>query len=142
MSSETASAVVGAGSAWQSMIPMVAIFVIFYFFLIRPQLKRQKLVDQMINNLKKGDRVLAAGGLYGVIQKIDGNVIFLEIADNVRIKAAKTSVTEVINSDDSKPSQEKESKSEKSESPSADKEEAKKNSKKTAGAAAKKTKAK
>lgn len=105
MSAESSSAVVGAGSAWQSMIPMVLIFVIFYFFLIRPQLKRQRELDKTINNLKKGDKVVAAGGLYGVISKIDGNILFLEIADNVKIKALKSSVTQVLNAENAAPAE-------------------------------------
>lgn len=105
MSAESSSAVVGAGSAWQSMIPMVLIFVIFYFFLIRPQLKRQRELDKTINNLKKGDKVVAAGGLYGVISKIDGNILFLEIADNVKIKALKSSVTQVLNAENTAPAE-------------------------------------
>ena len=99
--SETVEAVapMSAGSSIMSLLPMVLIFVIFYFFLIRPQVKKQKIIENMINDLKKGDKVVAAGGLHGVVHKIEDNVIYLEIAENVRIKAMKSSVTEVLSRD-------------------------------------------
>ena len=95
-----AAAHMSTGSSIMSLLPMVLIFAIFYFFLIRPQVKKQKVIENMINELKKGDRVVAAGGLYGVIHKIEGNIIYIEIAENVRIKAMKSSVTEVVSKDD------------------------------------------
>ena len=97
--SEAASAAVGTGGTLMSLVPMILIFAIFYFFLIRPQVKRQRLVENMITELKKGDKVVAAGGLYGVIHKIEDNIIYLEIAENTRIKALKSSVTEVLAKD-------------------------------------------
>lgn len=95
-----AAAHMSTSSSIMSLLPMVLIFAIFYFFLIRPQVKKQKVIENMINDLKKGDRVVAAGGLHGVIHKIEDNVLYLEIAENVRIKAAKSSVTEVLSKDD------------------------------------------
>lgn len=96
MSVETAEATMGTLDSLKSLLPMVFIFAIFYFFLIRPQVKRQRQAQQMVNELKKGDKVVAAGGLYGVISKIEDNLIYLEIAEGVRIKALKSSVTEVL----------------------------------------------
>lgn len=93
------AAQMGAGSSLMSLLPMVLIFAIFYFFLIRPQVKKQKALDNMIGNLKKGDKVVAAGGIYGVVNKIEDNVLYLEIAENVKIKLAKSAVTEVLSSD-------------------------------------------
>ena len=91
-----AAAPMSTGSSIMSLLPMVLIFAIFYFFLIRPQVKKQKIVDSMISNLKKGDKVIAASGLQGVVAKIEGDILYLEIAENVRIKAAKSSVTELL----------------------------------------------
>lgn len=96
MSVENSGSMLGTGSGLMSLLPMVFIFAIFYFFLIRPQVKRQRQAEKMVNELKKGDKVVAAGGLYGTIVKIEDNIIFLEIADGVRIKALKSSVTETI----------------------------------------------
>ncbi len=98
--SEAASSAVGTGSSLMSLLPMVLIFAIFYFFLIRPQVKKQRATEAMVAELKKGDRVVAAGGLYGVIHKIEGNIVYLEIADNVRIKVLKTSVSESLSKDE------------------------------------------
>lgn len=98
MSVETATQAVtssmGAGASLMSLMPMVIIFVIFYFFLIRPQLKRQRQVEEMISNLKKGDKVVAAGGIYGLINKIDGEMVLLEVAEGIKISVTKSSVTE------------------------------------------------
>lgn len=98
MSVETATQAftssMGAGASLMSLMPMVIIFVIFYFFLIRPQLKRQRQVEEMISNLKKGDKVIAAGGIYGVINKIDGEMVTLEIAEEIKIAVTKSSITE------------------------------------------------
>lgn len=94
-----AAAPMSTGTSLMSLLPMVLIFAIFYFFLIRPQVKKQKVVENMIKDLKKGDRVVAAGGLYGVVHKIEDNIIYLEISENVRIKAMKSSVTEVLSKD-------------------------------------------
>lgn len=99
--SEAAGTLANTGSSLMSLLPMVLIFVIFYFFLIRPQVKKQRAVESMISELKKGDEVVAGGGLYGVISKIEDNIVHLEIADNVKIKVLKTSITECLSKDHS-----------------------------------------
>ncbi len=90
------------GSSLIALLPMVIIFAIFYFFLIRPQLKRQKELEKTISEIKKGDKVLAAGGIYGVVAKIEDKILSLEIAENTLIKVAKSSVTEVVKSSGAK----------------------------------------
>lgn len=69
-----AGAAVTSGSSLMSLLPMVAIFAIFYFFLIRPQLKRQREISKMVSELKKGDKVVAAGGIFATIAKIEGDI--------------------------------------------------------------------
>ena len=76
-----------------SFLPLVAMFAIFYFLLIRPQQKKQKERDAMLTSLKEGNNVITTGGLYGKIKKIKDDVITLQIADNVRVKISKDSVT-------------------------------------------------
>lgn len=93
---DAAAPAMSTGTGLMSLFPMILIFVIFYFFLIRPQVKRQRALEGMINDLKKGDQVVAAGGVFGTIIRIEDNVLFLEIAENIKIKALKSSVTEVI----------------------------------------------
>ena len=79
-------------SPWLSALPMLAVMVIFYFLLIGPMRKRQKALQQLVEALKKGDRVITNGGIYGEIQGVDAQTVILKIADNVRIKVAKSAI--------------------------------------------------
>jgi preprotein translocase subunit YajC len=79
-------------SPWLSALPMLAVMVIFYFLLIGPMRKRQKTLQQLVETLKKGDHVITNGGIYGEIQAVDAQTVILKIADNVRIKVAKTAI--------------------------------------------------
>ncbi|MFP4475332.1 MAG: preprotein translocase subunit YajC [Desulfatibacillaceae bacterium] len=79
----------GQGGGPSILFLWVIIFVIFYFLLIRPQQKQNKERRQMIENLKKGDRVITNGGIYGRIVDIKGDVVDLEIADRVKIKVSR-----------------------------------------------------
>lgn len=79
-------------SPWLSALPMLAVMVIFYFLLIGPMRKRQKALQQLVGALKKGDRVITNGGIYGEIQGVDADTVILKIADNVRIKIAKSAI--------------------------------------------------
>lgn len=72
-----------------SLLPLVLIFVVFYFLLIRPQQKKAKEHRQMLENLKKGDKVITAGGIYGVIDSVGKNTVVIKIDDNVKIKLGK-----------------------------------------------------
>lgn len=80
------------GSAWSGMIMILAMIVIFYFFMIRPQNKKQKELKKAREAMKKGDKVISAGGIHGRIKDIKDNVILMEIAQGVTIKIDKTSV--------------------------------------------------
>jgi len=82
----------GGSGAFAGFIPLILMFVIFYFLLIRPQQKRSKEHRQMISNLKKGDRVITTGGLHGRITGLDDTTMTLEIADKVRVKVARGNV--------------------------------------------------
>lgn len=80
------------GGGLAAFVPIILMFVIFYFLLIRPQQKKAKAHQEMINNLKKGDRVITSGGIYGVITGIDETTATIEIADKVRIKVTRPSI--------------------------------------------------
>jgi preprotein translocase subunit YajC len=82
----------GAGSQWISLLPMVAIFAIFYFLLVAPMRKRQRSLQQLVEGLKKGDRVVTTGGLYGEIAAVDAATVILKVADNVKLKVAKSAI--------------------------------------------------
>lgn len=76
----------------QSLIFLVLIIVVFYFFMIRPQVKKQKEMTNYRNSLKRGDKVLTTGGIYGKINDIKDTTITLEIADNTIVKVDKTAI--------------------------------------------------
>jgi len=80
------------GGGFAALVPIILMFVIFYFLLIRPQQKKAKSHQEMINNLKKGDRVVTSGGIYGRITNIDDQSATVEIADKVRVKITRGSV--------------------------------------------------
>jgi len=86
----------GAESGWGFILPMVVIFVIFYFLLIRPQQKRQKELKAMIDNLAYGDTVITSGGIHGKITGLTDTVATLEIADKVRIKVSRSAIGSII----------------------------------------------
>ena len=79
-----------------SLIPLILLFGIFYFLIIRPQQQRMKAHQAMVAGVKRGDTVVTAGGLIGKISKVkdDGEVI-VEIADNVQVRVLKSTLTEV-----------------------------------------------
>ncbi len=79
-----------------SFLPLLLMVVVFYFLLIRPQQKKQKEHEQMVKNLKRGDRVVAAGGLIGTIQDIQDNYIVLKVgAQDTKIEVLRNSVQEL-----------------------------------------------
>jgi preprotein translocase subunit YajC len=82
----------GGGNASFMWIMMIAIFVIMYFFMIRPQSKKQKEINNFRKTIKVGQHVITAGGIYGEIKEINDNVIVLEISNNVKIKIDINSV--------------------------------------------------
>ena len=80
-----------------AFVPLIIMFVIFYFLLIRPQQKKAKQHREMIDNLKKGDRVITSGGLYGTISSLDDTSVTLEVADQVKIKLVRGNIVSVVN---------------------------------------------
>jgi preprotein translocase subunit YajC len=85
----------GAGGAseaspmWSFVVPMLFMVVIFYFLLIRPQQKKAKEHKALLDNLKKGDRIVTSGGLIGTIVNLDDQIVNVEIADKVRVEMAR-----------------------------------------------------
>ena len=88
---QTAGAGAGTGG-FMSFLPMIALFVIFYLLLIRPQQKRQKEHKNMVANLAKGDEVVTMGGLLGKITATDENFVTVQIAANTEVKVQRMSV--------------------------------------------------
>ena len=82
-------------SGWVQLFPILLIMVIFYVLLILPAQRRQKKVNQMLADLKTGDKVITSGGIYGTIVGLEGDAVQLRIADQVRIKVARTAIAAV-----------------------------------------------
>lgn len=82
-------------SAFAPMLMMVAIFAIFYFLVIRPQQSKEREKENFRGRLKKGDDVIAAGGLYGRVVDIKGSVVSLELAPNIRVRVDRRSIEPV-----------------------------------------------
>jgi preprotein translocase subunit YajC len=83
----------GILGALTGLAPMLLIFVIFYVVLMLPMQRQRKALQQMIETLKKGDRVITTGGLYGEVTAVEGATVMLRIADNVRVKVAKSAIS-------------------------------------------------
>jgi preprotein translocase subunit YajC len=75
------------------IVPMVLMFGVFYVVLFLPMQKQRKALQQLIDNLKKGDKVVTTGGLYGEVSAVEGGTVILRIADNVRVKVAKSAIS-------------------------------------------------
>ncbi|MFN6925216.1 MULTISPECIES: preprotein translocase subunit YajC [Tabrizicola] len=88
----------GAGAAVAQFLPIILIFVIFYFLLIRPQQKRMKEHRAMVDGLRRGDQVVTAGGIVGKVSKVqEDGMIEVEIADGIKVKVVKHTITSLLN---------------------------------------------
>ena len=86
----------GMGDLFNLLVPMLMVFVIFYFFMIRPQQQRMKQHKQTIDNIRRGDTVVTSGGIIGKVIKVkDDGEIEVEIAENTRVRVIKGTIAEV-----------------------------------------------
>ena len=93
----------GTGSGFAQFIPLILIFVIFYFFLIRPQQKRSKDHKAMVAALKRGDEVVTSGGIVGKVERILGeDKLDLLISENVTVQVVQSTIQNVLNKPDTK----------------------------------------
>lgn len=86
----------GQGGGFGAFLPLILMFAIFYFLLIRPQQKKAKAHKQLLADLKKGDRVVSSGGLHGVITGLTDDAVTMEIAPKVRVKVSRGSISGVV----------------------------------------------
>lgn len=86
----------GAFGSIGQFLPIVLIFVVFYFLLIRPQQQRQKELRTMLGAIKRGDRIITAGGIIGTVQKVMDKEVDVEIASNVRVMVVRDTITGVV----------------------------------------------
>lgn len=81
-----------AGSALGSFFPLILIFVVFYFLLIRPQQGKTKRHQQMLLGLKRGDKIITSGGIYGEITQVGGKTVEIKVTEGVKVTISKTAV--------------------------------------------------
>ena len=97
MSQQIALFLFQQGSPFVTFIPLILVFVIFYFLIIMPQRKRQRALDAMLDNLKSGDKVVTSGGIYGTIVSVreDKRTVQLKISENpvIRVEVARTAIS-------------------------------------------------
>jgi preprotein translocase subunit YajC len=86
----------GAESSLLSMLPLVLMFVVLYFVMIRPQMKRQKEHKAMIDALAKGDEVVTAGGLLGKVAKLGESYVHVEVSNGIELQVQRTAVVQVL----------------------------------------------
>ena len=86
----------GGSGGLGAFLPLIIIFAIFYFLLIRPQQKKAKQHKQLLSELRKGDKVISSGGLHGVITGMSDEVLTVEISPKVRVKISRGSISGVI----------------------------------------------
>lgn len=87
----------GGGGEMLQLLPLVLIFVVFYFLLIRPQQKKVKAHRQLVDKLRRGDRVVTGGGLIGSVTKVTSDTeVQIEIAENVRVKVVRQTIQDVL----------------------------------------------
>jgi preprotein translocase subunit YajC len=91
-----AAAPASAGGGIGAFVPFIFIFVIMYFVLLRPQMKRQKDQQRLMTTLKTGDRVVTNAGIHGLISNVKETTVIVKVADNVKIEMEKSAVTNVL----------------------------------------------
>src|SRR5678816_1327262 len=92
----------GAGSGLFGILPFIFIFVIMYYVVLRPQMRRQKEQARLVAALKTGDRVVTSSGIHGLISNVKETTVIVKVADNVKIEMEKTAVTNVVKTDAAK----------------------------------------
>ena len=104
---QTAAAAAPAGQMGSLVFTIVAMVLIFYFFLIRPQKKQEKETKKMLDALKKGDKIVTIGGIYGTIFNVTESTVVIKVDDNTKIEFSKTAVSRVIADEDKKVAEKK-----------------------------------
>jgi preprotein translocase subunit YajC len=82
----------GAANPLVTFLPLILVFVVFYFFMIRPQMKKQKELNNYRNALAKGDKIVTTGGIYGRVIEVKDNVVIMDVGGDVKLKVDKSAV--------------------------------------------------
>lgn len=82
----------GQGNALITFLPLILVFVVFYFFMIRPQMKKQKEMNNYRNSLKRGDKVITTGGIYGRVHEVRDNYVMMDAGGDIKLKVDKSAL--------------------------------------------------
>jgi len=93
----------GMESILSSIVPFLLIIVIFYFLILRPQQKRQKERAQLLESIKKGDKVITSGGIHGTVEGIEEKTLLIKVSDTLKLKMERSSVSTIIGVTDIEP---------------------------------------
>ncbi len=94
-----------SGSTLGMFFPLILFVVIFYFFILRPQKKRQKSHDNLIASLTRGDRIITAGGFFGIVREVKEDSVIIEIAEGTKARILKSSISTKVGGDSAAPAQ-------------------------------------
>jgi preprotein translocase subunit YajC len=89
----------GGGSMVSTFVMFGAIFLIFYFMIIRPQQKRAKEREKLLSSIEKGDKVVTSGGVHGTVAGVEEKTILLQVTENVKLKIERSAITTILNRD-------------------------------------------
>ena len=92
----------GGGDILTSLLPLILIFVVFYFFLIRPQKKKEDQRKAMIEAVKKGERIVTAGGIHGTVTQVDETSVLAQVDTNTKLRIEKNAIASVVSKDKDK----------------------------------------
>ena len=102
------------GSLIGSFIPFIAIILIFYLLIIRPQSKKRKETEKMLASIKKGDKIVTIGGVYGTVQNVKDTTVIIKVDDNVKIEFLRSAISNILSSKEEKIEEKEKSENEKS----------------------------
>jgi preprotein translocase subunit YajC len=105
----------GTGGMIQMLVPLALVVVIFYFLIIRPQNKKQKETQKMLNSMKKGDKVVTIGGIHGIIQSVDETTVIVKVDENAKVKFLKSAIATINAKADEKKEEKSDAKEDSSE---------------------------
>jgi preprotein translocase subunit YajC len=96
MGAPEAAGAEGGGNLFMSFLPFIAIILIFYLLIIRPQNKKRKETEKMLSALKKGDKVVSIGGIYGTIHTVKDTTVIVKVDDNVKLEFLRSAISSII----------------------------------------------
>jgi len=88
------------GSMFSSLVPFIAVFVIFYFLLIRPQQKKQKETKKMLEAIKRGDKIVTIGGIKGTLAEVKKDTVIVKVDDNTKMEFLRSAISDVLNKEE------------------------------------------